>query len=83
VFSVGGIEVDRGVLNKIREVGGFSLKPEDEEVDVENLSTTLAGKSSSSAEGMAVGVGNTIEGGTSKGGGKKTDNSSSNNENKG
>lgn len=81
VFSVGGIEVDRGVLNKIREVGGFALKPEDEKVDVDNLSTTLAGKSSSSAEGMAVGVGN-VNGGTSTStkGGK--DNSAQNADNK-
>ncbi len=47
------------------------------------LSTTMAGKASSASEGMEVGVGNTVEGGTSKGGGKKTDNSAKNNDNKG
>jgi hypothetical protein len=82
-FSVGGVEITRDVLNKIREVGGFKLMPDDMPVQEDILSTTMAGKASSSAEGMAVGVGNTVEGGTSKGGGKKTDNSSSNNENKG
>ncbi len=55
VMAVGGLEMDRGVMNKIREVGGFELLPEDKELDKENLSTTLAGKSSNSGEGMAVG----------------------------
>lgn len=78
VFSVGGIEVDREVLNKIREVGGFKLKPEDEPVDYENLSTTLAGKSSNAGEGMAVGKsgdGTANIGGKSSGQDKSTRNS--------
>ena len=56
VMSVGGLEMDRGVMNKIREVGGFEPKPESEPIDEDNLSTALAGKSSSAGEGMAVGV---------------------------
>jgi hypothetical protein len=64
VFSVGGIEIDRDVMNKIREVGGFPLKDDDAPIDYDNLSTTLAGKSSSAAEGLQVGVGN-VNGGTS------------------
>lgn len=77
-FSVGGIELDRGVMNKIREVGGFEPKPDDEPVDTENLSTTLAGKSSSAGEGMAVGV--TGDGTSTSPGG--TDKSTSNSDNK-
>ncbi len=79
VMSVGGLEMDRGVMNKIREVGGFELKPEDDEIDKEMLSTTLAGKSSSSAEGMAVGV--TGDGTSTKPKGK--DSSAQNANNKG
>jgi hypothetical protein len=78
-FSVGGMEIDRGVLNRIREVGGFPLKPEDEVVDTDNLSTTLAGKASSAAEGMAVGV--TGDGTSTNPGGN--DSSTQNADNKG
>lgn len=81
VFSVGGIEIDRAVLNRVREVGGFELKPEDEPIDYENLSTTLAGKASSAGEGMAPG---TTGNGTAKIGGKSSsrDNSAQNADNK-
>lgn len=78
IMSVGGLEMDRGVMNKIREVGGFELKPEDEEIDTENLSTTLAGKATSAGEGMAVGV--TGDGTSKKPGGQ--DNSAKNSDNK-
>lgn len=79
VMSVGGLEMDRGVMNKIREVGGFDLKPEDEEIDEENLSTALAGKSSNAGAGMQVGV--TGDGTAKKPGGQ--DSSTKNSENKG
>jgi len=82
VFSVGGIEVTRDVLNKIREIGGFKLLDENAPVDVDNLSTTLAGKSSSSAEGMAVGTG-LVNGGTSTSNKGGKDNSAQNANNKG
>lgn len=78
VMSVGGLEMDRGVMNKIRDVGGFELKPEDDPIDEDNLSTTLAGKSSSAGEGMAVGK--TGDGTSDKPGGK--DNSVDNKDNK-
>lgn len=78
VFSVGGMEIDRGVLNRIREIGGFPLKPEDDPVDVANLSTTLAGKASSAGQGMEVGV--TGDGTSTNPGGK--DASASNADNK-
>lgn len=81
IMSVGGLEMDRGVMNKIREVGGFEMLPEDKPIDEDNLSTTLAGKATSAGEGMAVGVGG-VNGGTStsKKGGK--DNSTQNSDNK-
>ena len=79
VMSVGGLEMDRGVMNKIREVGGFELLPDDKPIDEENLSTSLAGKSSNASEGMAPGVNGD---GTSKNPGGK-DNSTQNSENKG
>jgi len=83
VASTGLLELDRGVMNRVREVGGFDLLPYDLPIQEDMLSTTMAGKASSASEGMEVGVGNTVEGGTSKGGGKKTDNSAKNNDNKG
>ena len=79
VFSVGGIEITRDVMNKIREVGGFEQLPEDSEVNTEILSTTLAGKSSSAGQGMAVGV--TGDGTSTSPGGK--DASAQNADNKG
>ena len=79
VMSVGGLEMDRGVMNRIREVGGFEALPEDMPIDLDNLSTTLAGKSSSAGEGMAVGV--TGDGTAKKPGGK--DASTQNKDNKG
>jgi hypothetical protein len=56
VASVGLLEVDRELLNKVREFGGFAPKAEDAPVDFENLSTAVAGKASSASQGMAVGV---------------------------
>lgn len=78
VFSVGGIEITRDVLNKIRSVGGFDLLPEDMPVDIEKLSTTMAGKATSAGAGMEVGV--TGDGTAKKPGGQ--DNSAKNSENK-
>lgn len=77
VASVGLLELDRGMLNTIREIGGFEKRPIDEPIDTEHLSTTMAGKASSSAEGMAVGV--TGDGTAKKPGGQ--DNSAKNVEN--
>ena len=78
VMSVGGLELDRQTMNKIREFGGFDPKPDDEPIDIENLSTTLAGKASSAGEGMAVGV--VGDGTSTKPGG--SDKSAGNSENK-
>lgn len=79
IAAVGGIEYTRDVLNKVREVGGFELLPDDLEVDPEKLSTGMTGKETGSGEGMAVG---TNGDGTSKAP-TKQDNSTANNENKG
>jgi hypothetical protein len=78
VAAVGGIEYTRDVFNKVREVGGFDLLPDDEPVDVEKLSTTMAGKASGSGAGLAVGANGD---GTAKAPGGQ-DNSVKNSENK-
>lgn len=78
VMSVGGLELDRNTMNRIREFGGFEPLPADKPIDIDNLSTTLAGKSSSAGEGMAVGV--TGDGTSTSPGGK--DSSASNSDNK-
>jgi len=51
IGAVGLLEVDRPLLNKIREVGGIPLKPEDSPVDTDNLT----GNASRSGDGMAAG----------------------------
>lgn len=56
VFSVGGIEIDRGVMNRVRSVGGFDLLPDDLPVNEDTLSTAMADNSTSAGEGMEVGV---------------------------
>lgn len=63
VAAVGGIEYTRDVMNKVREVGGFDLLPDDMPVNLEILSTAITGKSSNSGDGLAVGVNG---GGTAK-----------------
>lgn len=56
VAAVGLLEVDRGVLNRVRAAGGFDQLSEDAPLNESILTTTLSGKQSSSGEGMAVGV---------------------------
>jgi hypothetical protein len=76
VASVGLLEIDREVLNKIRDVMGVVQLPADTPVDKENLT----GASSKSGAGMEPG---TTGDGTAKIGGKskKTDKSASNADN--
>lgn len=76
VISVGAVELDREVLNKIRTGMGVSAKPDDEPVDKESLS----GADSKAGSGMEQG---TSGSGTAKigGKGKKQDNSANNSEN--
>jgi hypothetical protein len=68
IFSTSAIEVDRAVMNRIREVMGVPLKPDDEEVDKENLPAILTGQSTGAGAGMEVGT--TGEGTAKKPGGK-------------
>lgn len=75
--STSMIEVDRPILNRIREVLGVAPRPDDEPVDKESLSATLTGQVGSGGEGMAVGT--TGEGTAKKPGGK--DKSASNADN--
>jgi hypothetical protein len=52
IFSVGGIEMDRPVMNRIRRAFGVAEHPDDKPVDKEELSTTMAGVESNAGEGM-------------------------------
>lgn len=63
IFSTSAIEVDRHVMNRIREIMGVPAKPEDEEVDKESLPAKMTGQFSKSGDGMEVG---TTGDGTSK-----------------
>lgn len=77
VASTSMIEVDRQVLNRIRQVLKMPLRPDDEPVDKEALSATLTGQITSAGDGMAVGTNG--DGTSKKPAGK--DRSSSNNDN--
>lgn len=78
IFSTSAIEIDRAVMNRVREVLGVPLKPEDEEVDKDMLPSSIAGAASAAGKGMEVG---TTGDGTSKGGGSGQDRSASNSDN--
>ncbi len=52
VFSVGAIEIDRPVLNRVREVFGVEPLAADEPVDKENLSSVMTQTQSKAGEGM-------------------------------
>ncbi len=56
IFSTSAIEVDRPVMNRIREVLGVPLKGADEEVDKDNLPATIAGNATAASKGMEVGT---------------------------
>lgn len=56
IFSTSAIEVDRGVMNRIREVMGFPLKGADEEVDTDALPAVIAGNATAASKGMAIGT---------------------------
>lgn len=80
IFSTSAIEVDRQVMNRVREAIGVPPKPDDEDVDKENLPGNISGVSSKSGSGMEVG---TSGSGTAKSGGNGQDSSSNNNDNAG
>lgn len=77
VFSVGAIEIDRPVLNRVRKIMGVSEKPDDEAVDKESLSTQMATPQSDASASM--GPGKTGEGQSKKVSGKDRSSSNSNN----
>jgi len=54
IFAVGGVELDRGVLNDIRSAMGFTPRDEDEDIDWDNMTNNQ----SRSGDGMAKGSGN-------------------------
>lgn len=81
VFSTSAVEVDRPVLNMIREkILGVPGLPEDTPVDKEKLPATIAGNVSSAGKGMGIG---TTGDGTSKGGGSGQNRSDNNADNEG
>jgi hypothetical protein len=56
IMSVSGVEFDRPVANRIREILKVPKLPDDEPVDLEKLPVNQAGTSSRSGDGMAVGT---------------------------
>jgi hypothetical protein len=77
VFSTSAIEIDRPVLNRVREVLGIPLKGDDEPVDKEMLPASISGVASSAGKGMEVG---TTGDGTSKTGTNGKERSGTNSE---
>lgn len=78
IFSTSAIEVDRPVMNKIRNMLGIAEKDANEKVDVDSLPINLSGVESKSGAGMAVG---TTGNGTAKNSQGTSDTSTSNTEN--
>ncbi len=81
IFSVGAIEFDRPVANRVRKILGVPELDEDKPVDTSKLPANMSNMASRSGDGMAVG---TSGNGTAKIGGdsKKTDPSTANVANK-
>lgn len=52
VFSVGAIEADRPVMNRVRDFFGVEPLPDDEPVNKDNLPPNMTGKESMAGEGM-------------------------------
>lgn len=76
IFSTNAIEMDRHVMNRVREVLRVPAKPEDEEVDKEALPASMAGNSSKAGAGMEIG---TTGNGTAKNGNSGGKDGSANN----
>lgn len=79
VFSTSAVEIDRPLMNRVREVLKVPLLPDDAPVDKEKLPANMSGQSSKSGAGMDVG---TTGDGTSKTA-NGADRSSNNADNKG
>lgn len=56
IFSTSAIEVDRDVMNRVRDVIGVPALPADQEVDKEKLPAVMSGQFSKSGSGMEVGT---------------------------
>lgn len=56
VFATSAIEMDRSVMNKVREAFKVPKLPDDMPVDKEKLPAAMAGNSSRSGDGMEVGT---------------------------
>lgn len=69
IFSTGAIEVDRAVMNKVREILGVEELPDDMPVDKDKLPANMSTIASRSGDGMAVG---TSGNGTAKIGGNSS-----------
>lgn len=78
IFSTSAVEVDRPILNRIRQLLGVDPKPDDEDVDKESLPANLTGNKSAAGAGMEVG---TTGNGTAKNPNGQQDTSSNNADN--
>jgi len=58
IMSVGGVECDRALFNRVRGVLGIPLLPEDQEVDRDLLPANMTGASSRAGDGMKSPTGN-------------------------
>lgn len=76
IFSTNAIEIDRPVMNRVREIIGVPVKPDDEEVDKDSLPANMAAQQSKAGAGMEIG---TTGNGTAKNGNKGGKDSSANN----
>ena len=56
IFAVSAVEIDRPVLNRVRKMLGVPERPEDEEVNEEELPAAMTGQTSKSGAGQKVGT---------------------------
>jgi hypothetical protein len=76
IWSTNAIEMDRDVMNRVREILRVPLKPADEEVDKDSLPANMAAQQSAAGAGMEIG---TTGNGTAKNGNKGSKDGSANN----
>ena len=75
VVSVGALEMDRAVMNRVRTIFGVAPLPEDQEVDEDSLGPNMTGKETMAGEGMKTAG----EGTAKKPGGKDASAANANN----
>ena len=79
IFSVSAVEVDRPMLNRVRQVLKVPMLPDDEPVNVDMLPAVMTGQSNKGGAGMAVGTtGNGTAKDATAGSGNASDNNSDN-----